>query len=452
MAKNVVISSIPISFFMPFHYTIPRRKFFVGSTALAVTTALSYLFGLIRDRQFAHVFGASHLLDAYNAAFLVPDLILNIFVAGALTAAFIPLFTEASPEERPEFVNSVLNSSLLVVTAVGILVFIFATPLSHLVVRGLDPSSQHVYVNLLRMLLLSPLVFAISNTLGSILASHERFFWYGMSAVFYNLGTILGILFLAPKFGIYGAAIGTLVGALLHLLPRFLHSRRDFSYSPKVIVTTRLRTFARLMLPKMIGQPVEQFMFLGFTVIASSLGAGSIAVMNFAHNFQAMPISVVGITMALTAFPALSRAAVGGVRRTFVREFWFTAGAIAAISTAAAIVLYVIRRPLIAILLGGGKFETSAISLTVATLAIFLFSVPLESIVQLLARSFYSLKDSLTPTIINVLGLIGALIGAYVFSKTMGVPGIAVGFLVGSVIKIILLSLFLSVRIRSRLS
>ncbi len=439
---------------MQFKY---NTKFFKGSAVLIITTGLSYVLGLIRDRQFAHVFGASHALDAYNAAFLIPDLILNVFVAGALTAAFIPLFTEltttnAPEEERMSFVNSVLNSSLLVVVLVGILVLIFARPLSYLVVRGFDPASRDVYVNLLRILLLSPIIFAVSNTLGSILASRERFFWYGMSTVFYNLGTILGILLLAPRFGIYGAAIGTLFGALLHLLPRFLHTRSDVQYRPHISITARMRQFARMMLPKMVGQPIEQFTFLGFTVLASSLGTGSIAIMNFAHNFQAMPINVIGVTFALTIFPALSRAAAQKDKKLFQRDLVLAGLVILGISTIAAIILYVIRHPLISILIGGGAFDTTAINATAAALAVFTLSIPSESLSHLLARGFYSLKDSLTPTIINLFGLGAALLGAWHWSHNMGVTGIAFGFLAGSLVKLLLYLPLLTMRTKKLLN
>ena len=252
---------------------------------LAVTTVASYALGLLRDRQFAHVFGASHALDAYNQAFAIPDLILNIFVAGALTAAFIPLFSSASEEERPEFVNSVLNSSLLIVIFCGLLSFIFAPQLSHLVAPDFDPQARVYFINLLRMLLLSPVIFAVSNTFGSILVSRNRFFWYGISASFYNLGIILGTLFLAPKFGIYGAAIGTLAGALLHLIPRLAAVWRWLSYKPYIKLPNTYKNFVRLMIPRMAGHPIEQLTFVGFNAIATTLGVGAIPGLSFPKKF-----------------------------------------------------------------------------------------------------------------------------------------------------------------------
>ena len=420
-----------------------------------ITAALSYLLGLIRDRQFAHVFGASPALDAYNAAFTIPDLILNVFVAGALTAAFIPLFTELSEgskdEERTTFTNSVLNGSLLVVIICGTLAYFFAGPLSHLIVPGFDEATRATFIHLMRILLLSPLIFAISNTLGSILVSKERFFWYGISASLYNAGIIAGTLLLAPKFGIFGVAYGSLIGALMHLLPRLIATISAFRYQPRIVFDRMYRTFIRLMIPKMAGHPIEQLTFLGFTAIASTLGHGAIVTLNFARNFQSAPVNVIGATLALTIFPVLSRAVAQRQQENFQQELWFTAKMIFVLTILSGIVIYLIRYQLIAILLGGGKFGPSEIAATATVLGIFCLSIPTESVSHLLARSFYALKNSLTPTLVSVGGLGFALGSGYYFSQSMGVKGLALGFFVGSVVKIVLLGILLRKETRLKL-
>ena len=428
-------------------YIIHRKTFIKGSAVLALTTVLSYALGLLRDRQFAHVFGASHTLDAYNAAFLVPDIILNVFVAGALSAAFVPIFTailnKGDRKESDDFVSSIISGSVLIVGIVGVLAFLFAPLLSHVITKDLDAEAQHMYVVLLRMLLLSPIIFAVSNTLGGILVTKERFLWFGMSAVFYNLGIILGTRFLGPQIGIYGAGVGVIIGALLHLLPRLIASWRDFAYRPLLQLTESTRSFIKIMLPKMAGHPIEQFTFLGFTMIVSVLGEGSVSIMNFARNFQSMPIAVIGITCGLTIFPLLSKAAVRRDRRDFLRETYLSSILVFGIAALAAIVLFAIRYPLISLLLGGGKFDHSAIAATATMLAVFALSIPTESVNQILARGFYALQNSITPTLISVLGLIIAVGGAYFWRPSLGITAIAYGFLAGSLTKIILMSLLL---------
>src|SRR3989338_7955874 len=206
------------------NYIINRKTFFKGSTILVVTTIISYILGLFRDRILAQTFGASHALDAYNAAFTIPDLLLNIFVAGALSAAFVPIFTDLETngdiDKRSQFINSVLNGSLLILLIAGVLGFIFAPMIGR--AYDFEPATRDSFVTLMRILLASPIIFAISNTLGSILVGKERFFWFGISAALYNLGIIMVALWLTPHFGIYGVAIGALIGALLHLLSRII--------------------------------------------------------------------------------------------------------------------------------------------------------------------------------------------------------------------------------------
>jgi putative peptidoglycan lipid II flippase len=411
----------------------------MGSAILAVTTGVSYALGLLRDHLFSTTFGASSVLDAYNAAFTIPDLILNIFVAGAVTVAFVPIFSDLSNNERhddaKEFINSVLNGSILTVLFFGIIVFILTPFLSHYIVPGFDVASRQIFINLTRLLLLSPIIFSISNTLGNINVTHQKFFWYGFSAVLFNLGTIFGIVFLVPHYGIYGAAIGTLFGAIMHLTSRVFGLSYRFKYRPRIKFNLDYRKFFRLMLPKVVGQPLEQLTFLGFTVIASTIGAGSIAILNFAHNFQSMPINVIGVTLAVTAFPVLARLSTREQQITFRNEIRFFLKIILAIAIPATIAIYYFKDLLISIFLGGGAFTLSAVQLTGTTLGIFALSVPTESMTHLIARGFYSLKDSMTPVLVSLGGLIIAVVFGYLFSRSMGVVGLALGFVMGSFLK-----------------
>lgn len=426
-------------------FIAPRRNFIRGSSILALTTLLSYGLGLLRDRVFAVTFGASSALDAYNAAFILPDLILNIFVAGALSAAFLPIFSEISTkddkEEISRFVSSVLNAALLAVALSGVLIFFLAPWLSNFLVSGFDQGARELYTNMTRLLLLSPLLFAASNTLGNLLLSNERFFWFGISAAIYNLGIILGTLILAPFIGIYGAALGVILGAALHLLSRIIGLRGKFNFSWRLglFKTASFKKFLSLMAPRMAGHPIEQAIFLGFAVIASTLGAGSITVLTFARNFQSMPVAVIGINFALAAFPVLSRISARGDRSSFSAEFLDKAKMILLATVPAALLLYIFRLPIIDILLGGGAFDKEAVRLTAATLGVFTLAIPTESLSHLLARTFYALKNSLIPLLASVSGLITALGGGFWLASFMGVPGLALGFFLGSLLKTIIL-------------
>ena len=269
-----------------------------GSAVLGITTLASYGMGLLRDRIFAQTFGASRVLDAYNAAFLLPDLLFNVLIASGIAAAFVPIFTDLFHSDRKrsyDYANSVISAAITTMAIAAVLLVIFAESVSVLVAPGFSPEERLMVAKILRILALSPILFGISNALGALLVAKRRFFFYGLSPILYNLGIIGGALFLSPQFGIIGVAIGTVIGAGLHLLTRIIDAllsgfKFEINFKFK---TPEFKKTIQLMIPKMFGHPVELAMFWGFTVIASTLGAGSIAILSFARNFQSVPVSII---------------------------------------------------------------------------------------------------------------------------------------------------------------
>ena len=244
-----------------------------GSVVLGITTLASYGMGLLRDRIFAQTFGASRVLDAYNAAFLLPDLLFNVLIASGIAAAFVPIFTELFHSDRKrsyEYANTTISAAITTMAIAAILLVIFAESVSVLVAPGFSPEERLMVAKILRILALSPILFGISNALGALLIAKRRFFFYGLSPILYNLGIIGGALFLSPQFGIIGVAIGTVIGAGLHLLTRIIDAllsgfKFEINFKFK---TPEFKKTIQLMIPKMFGHPVELAMFWGFTVIA----------------------------------------------------------------------------------------------------------------------------------------------------------------------------------------
>src|SRR3989344_6778470 len=196
-----------------------------GSLTLGLTTLASFVLGLIRDRTFAQTFGASRDLDAYNAAFLLPDLLFNILIASGIAAAFVPIFLDlfnSNKQKAYEYTNSVISGATGLMLFSAIIIFIFADSIAFLAAPGFPKEDLALVSKILRILAISPILFGISYTLGAMLIAKKRFLFYGLSPVFYNLGIILGTLFLTPKFGITGVAIGTVIGSLFHLTVRAL--------------------------------------------------------------------------------------------------------------------------------------------------------------------------------------------------------------------------------------
>lgn len=427
-----------------------------GSVVLAVTSFASYVLGLARDHFFAQTFGASRALDAYNAAFLFPDLLFNILIAGGIAAAFVPILTELlqrDPTKAEDYINSTITAATGTMLIVGAAIMIFARPISAIVAPGFNPEDQLQVAKIIHVLALSPIFFAASNALGAMLITKRRFLFYGLSPVVYNLGIILGTLFLAPRFGIMGVAYGTLLGAILHLAARFVDARfAGFKFKTAFAFRTpEFRKTLRLMVPKMFGHPIELATFWGFTAIASTLAPGSVAVISFARNFQSVPISLIGITIATTSFPLLAGAVSEKAKDKFWKNIRNSSFLIFFMSALAALVIFFIRRPLIGIFLGGGAFQAADINRTAAALGIFCLSIPTEALVHLLARAFYATKNTTTPVAVSILGIIIAIPGGYFLSLSHGLVALPFAFFLGSATELVVLSLLLPLRIKKEL-
>lgn len=433
---------------MKIHSIIPA-----GSIVLAGTTLASYALGLFRDRIFAQTFGASRALDAYNAAFLIPDLLFNILIASGIAAAFVPIFLElfySDKQKSYDYTNSVISGATGLMLFSAAIFFIFADSIAFFAAPGFPKEDLALVAKILRILAISPILFGISNTLGSMLVAKKRFLFYGLSPVFYNLGIIGGTIMLAPRFGITGVAIGTVAGASLHLLMRCIDALRSgFRFKLNFnFKTPEFRKTIKLMLPKMFGHPVELATFWGFTVIASTLASGSVAVMSFARNFMSVPVSLIGITFATTAFPVMAKAISDHSQEEFKKvlknSFWLILGG----SILAALVTFIIKEPLIRIVLGGGNFTEEAIQKTALTLGIFTLAMPTESLIHLLARAFYATKNTVIPVIMSLLGLLVSVGGGYLLKPSLDIVAIPVAFALASFFEVIFLLVLLPRRLK----
>ena len=191
-----------------------------GAILLSVLTFGSYLMGLVRDRILMRTFGAGEELDAFNAAFVIPELSLGIVVASGVAAPFVPMFTGLRRENEPEaqtFGQTILTLAVLAMGVVSVLLFIFAPLTVPIVASGFGPAQQELYIELFRVMSVTTVIFAASLVLGEVLVADRRFLYYGLAPILYNAGLAFGALVLSPEFGIFGAAIGAVIGAVLHL-------------------------------------------------------------------------------------------------------------------------------------------------------------------------------------------------------------------------------------------
>lgn len=423
-----------------------------GALVLSVLLLAGYIMGLVRDRAFAHMFGASGDLDAYNAAFVLPELILDVLVAGGLVAPFVPLFTglrARDAEAAREFGRTILTYAILIMAIVSGLLFIFAPQTVALVAPGFGPAQRDLYTALFRVMCLTPVIFAASLVLGEVLVAERRFLAYGLAPLMYNGGIVAGTLLLGGRIGVFGAAIGALAGALGHLGIRFIGIRRtSFRPWPRWSLRTQgLGEFARLMLPKMLSYPIDPLTVLFFVALASSLEPGSVSSLAYARNFAGMPVSLFGAAFAIAAFPTLSLAFARGDRQIFVRTLTRNLVTITLTTLAAMAGLVLLGQLAIRILLGGGAFDEADITRTAGILVIFALAVPLESVSHLLSRGLYATHNTVLPTLASLTGFVATVLVAQSLIARIGLAAIPISYTIGMAIKVLLLTAALSGRI-----
>ncbi|MDO8654963.1 MAG: murein biosynthesis integral membrane protein MurJ [bacterium] len=404
---------------------------------LTVSSLASAFLGLMRNRLLGSQFGAGGETDVYLAAFRIPDFIYGIVIMGGITVAFLPLFAEYAArgkEEAWEFVNNLLHV-LLVILGVGCLFLAIIAPLlMELIAPGFSPEQKASAIVLTRLLFLSPVLFGISSVLSGVLQYHSRFIAYALAPVLYNLGIIGGILFLAPSMGVLGVGVGVIAGAALYLLiqlPSFFASGFvwRFTFRPKDPAIARV---LRLALPRIPGAMGYQFNVIAMTSLASLLSAGSITVFTFANDLQSFPISLIGVPFAIAAFPLLSRAFAEKKPQEMSRAFVSAFKHVVVLVLPLAVLIFLFRSQLVRLAYGMGSFGEAEANLTAALLGAFALGIIFQALIPLLARAFFAMQDTKTPTIIGLSSVALNIFFAFFlisFIQTSGLPSWMSSFL-----------------------
>jgi putative peptidoglycan lipid II flippase len=424
-----------------------------GAILLSILTFAAYLAGLFRDRMFARTFGAGSELDAYNAAFVLPELALDVLVASGLTAPFVPVFSSLrrdDPEASSRFAQTVLTLAVGTMAACCLLLLLVAPATVRLIAPGFDEASRALYLDLFRLMLLTPILFAASIALGEVLVAERRFASYALAPILYNVGIAGGTVLFHGSLGIRAAAVGAVIGAALHLGIRVVGIlRTSVRLRPRLdLRMPALREFLRLMLPKMISHPVEPLTFLFFTSVATTLVAGSVSAVSFARNFQSVPVSLIGVSIAIAAFPGLSAAWAAGDRGGFRREVRRNALTIGALTVLAALGLVVVGPLAIEVLLGGGKFDSEDVRLTAGVLAAFALAVPFDALSHLTSRGLYATHNTILAVLASLAGFAVTIGTTLALVGPVGVLAIPLGFAAGTALKVVLQGAALAWRIR----
>ena len=423
-----------------------------AATVIMMAVLLSRLLGLLRDRLLAGAFfsGQEWQLDVYFAAFRIPDMLFQLLVLGALSAAFIPVFSrylEKDEKEAYYVSSSVINFLIIFFIFATVLVFIFAQPLTRLIAPTFTQIETNLMVSLMRIMLLAQLFFCLSSFITGVIQSHQRFLVPALSPVIYNLGIIFGIVVLGRWLGIYGPTIGVVLGAFLHLLIQLpLALKLGLRYS--FVFDWRhpgVREVGRLTLPRTLALGVSQIELTVAVFLATSLTAGSLSIFYFAQHLMNLPIGLFGSSIGQAALPTLSRESGEKNHAKFKETFLSSFNQILYLVLPASAILLVLRIPAVRIVFGAASFPWKATLLTSRVLAVFSLSIAAQAVVQLLVRGFYALHDTKTPFWIGVLSVFVNVALSFLFLLKLdyGVLGLAWATTVASFLQTGLLLLFL---------
>jgi putative peptidoglycan lipid II flippase len=367
---------------------------------------LSNVVGLVRQVLVSAAFGTSPRLDAFNAAARFPDLLFSLVAGGALASAFLPTFTGHLTRDEHgaawRLTSSLFN---LVITAAVLisLVAAWAAPwiVSTLVGRGFVPAQQALTVDLMRILLLTPILFGISGIMMGVQHAHGRFLMPALAPSFYWLGMIIGLIVWVPSRGIFGLAWGAVLGAAMYLALQIIGLRGlSMPYSPGFgLADSSVRQVARLMGPRLVGVGANQISFLVTTSLASYI-VGGVSALDYAWRVFTMPQVVIAQGLAVAVLPAFSALAAQGDLAVVRARLADTLRGMLFLSIPATVGLVLLREPIIAMLFERGQFGARSTELVATALGFFAIGLIGHSTVEIVSRAFYALNDTRTPVLI----------------------------------------------------
>ncbi len=388
----------------------------------------SRILGLVRNWFLASTFGVGSELDAYNAGFLLPDLIAVVLINGALTVALIPVFTtyltQKGKDEAWSVASSVLNLALAVYLLFAVVIFLFPGQLNAIFIPGLDPVAAEQATSLTRIVAFAQIFLLIGAFLTATLQSYHRFIAPALAPVAYNLGIIFGIVFLSPTFGVVGVGIGVVVGAFFHALIQILIIRRiGFEYFFKIdLKNAGLRKVVKLAIPRSVGIGLAQLEWTVSIFLASLLAAGSIAVLRFSIDLQNLPIALFGATLAVASFPTFSYEWAGNKLDQFKTTFLSSLHQVLYLAVPVSVLFITLRIPIVRLTLGSGLFDWPATVATATTLSFFAIGIFAQAGFLLISRAFYAMHDAVTPLKIAFVSLIIHASVGYYFVVVMSFP------------------------------
>lgn len=434
----------------------------IAASLLAGSSLIASLLGIFRDRLFNSLYYLTYPTgaDAYTVAFTIPDFMFIILVSGALSVSFIPVFNQrlvaGNKRSAWELSTSIINLMAIATLVASILIIIFAEPLVQYVVGpGLNESSQALAVSMMRVIAVSPFLFAIATVITSMQQAIGRFAFFALAPAVYNIGIIIGLLFFTNGInifgwqvfdgGIMGVALGVVLGAVLQLVVSTLGLiGMGFDYQFKVYWKNKgFRRVLRLLPPRSLDQGIDYVNSIVETNLASRLVAGSARAYQQVTSLSYMPINLIGVAISTAAFPRMTERLAEGRPDLFKQELQTVLRVIIWLALPVTVVAFFARGYVINFIVNGGDPYMASI------LAVLALSIVFRSVYFIAARSFYAQQDTKTPLYISffTIGLNITLAVIFTLVLEMGVQGLAWAAVIVSAIEVAILFFLMSKRI-----
>ncbi|NMB00229.1 MAG: murein biosynthesis integral membrane protein MurJ [Firmicutes bacterium] len=433
-----------------------REQVAKAATIVMLAILASRILGFLRERAVAEVFGRTATTDVFFAAFALPDLMYQLLVGGALSSAFIPVFTQYLAKDQEEeawyVASSFLNAVFLVLLLIMILGVIFTPSLAPLVGVGFTGEQKDLLVLLMRVTFPAVFFTALAGLCMGVLHSYQKFLLPALGPIVYNLGQILGAYVLGPLVGIMGMGIGTVLGAIGNFTLQFPAVWRKAVKNYRPVVDFKhpgIRRMGQLMLPAILGLSISQVNVIVNQNLASTLETGSIVALRLANRLINFPLGIFAMGISTAVFPTLARLVAKGEKSEFVRTLSFGLRVVFFITIPSALGMAFLRVPIVRLLFESGEFTSAD---TLATAFALLFYVPglfAQAALQVTTRGFYSLQDTKTPVKIGFVTVILNFLLSLAFLRwtQLGAGGLALAYSLSSIFNVILAFVVLGKRL-----
>ena len=392
-------------------------------------------------------------LDAFFAAFRIPDFLFQLVAAGALSSALVPVIAAllATHEEQRAWrvVSTILTLMLAILAVLAAIVFVFADVLVPPITEGLSAPAVATTIELTRIMVLSPLFLAAGAVATSVLNASHRFGAAAFAPLVYNLAIIGAAVFLAPSMGVTGLAIGVVAGAIGHMLVQIPQLRRGgVRLRPRAdLHDPAARKAVTLLAPRALGLASVQLVFIVATSIAAGLGTGAITAFNFSFALLQIPIGVIGVPLGVVLLPSLAREAATGGLETFRRVLVRALRTLVFVMIPIAALGAVVSNDVVTLLFDHGATDRGTLMLAGDMLAVFMFGLVGHSLIAVLARAFYALQDTRTPVAAAIVAVVMDIVLALTLSERFGMLGVAAAIALGAWVETGILVVLLARRV-----